>query len=133
MKGLDWRVAMNKVILLGRLTRSPETRYTQNEMCVCRFTLAVNRRFKKEGQPDADFVSIVAFGKTGEFCKKYFSKGQQITVTGRIHTDNYEKDGNKVYTMDVVAEEVGFAEGKKDKDSPDGFAGTVDNADTPWE
>ena len=82
---------MNKVMLLGRLTRDPEVRYTQaNNTLVCQFTLAVNRRFKQEGQPDADFINIVAWNKTGEFCSKYFAKGQQVAVCGRIQTRNYD-------------------------------------------
>ncbi len=106
---------MNKVMLLGRLTRDPEVRYTQaNNTLVCQFTLAVNRRFKSEGQPDADFINIVAWGKTGEFCSKYFTKGQQVAVCGRIQTRNYDdKDGKKVYVTEVIAEEVDFADSKK--------------------
>ena len=82
---------MNKVILMGRLTRDPEVRYTTtNNTLVCTFSLAVNRRFKQEGQPDADFFNIVAWSKTGEFCSKYFKKGQQVAVEGRLQTRNYD-------------------------------------------
>ena len=90
---------MNKVILMGRLTRDPEVRYTtNNNTLVCTFSLAVNRRFKQEGQPDADFINIVAWAKTGEFCSKYFTKGQQVVVCGRLQTRSYDdKDGKKVY------------------------------------
>ncbi len=98
---------MNKVILIGRLTRDPEVKYTTNNTLVCSFSLAVGRNFKKEGQPDADFINIVAWGKTGEFCSKYFNKGQQVAVVGRIQTRNYDdKEGKKVYVTEVIAEEV---------------------------
>ena len=108
---------MNKVILLGRLTRDPEVRYTQgNNTAVCSFSLAVNRRFKQEGQPDADFINIVAWAKTAEFVGKYFTKGQQVGVIGRIQTRNYDdKDGKKVFITEVVAEEVYFADSKKEQ------------------
>ena len=107
---------MNKVLLMGRLTRDPEVRYTaNNNTLVCSFSLAVGRNFKKEGQPDADFINIVAWGKTGEFCSKYFIKGQQVAVVGRLQTRNYDdKEGKKVYVTEVVAEEVHFADSKKD-------------------
>lgn len=107
---------MNKAELLGRLTRDPEIRYTQgnNQTCVARFTLAVDRRFKQQGGPDADFISCIAFGKTGEFFEKYIKQGTKIALVGRIQTGSYEKqDGTKVYTTDVVVEEVEFAESKK--------------------
>ena len=108
---------MNKVILMGRLTRDPETRYTQgNNTAVCSFSLAVNRRFKQEGQPDADFINVVAWAKTAEFVSKYFAKGQQVAVIGRIQTRNYDdKDGKKVFVTEVVAEEVYFADSKKEQ------------------
>ena len=108
---------MNKVILMGRLTRDPETRYTQgNNTAVCSFSLAVNRRFKQEGQPDADFINIVAWAKTAEFVGKYFAKGQQVAVCGRLTTRNYDdKDGKKVFVTEVVAEEVYFADSKKEQ------------------
>ncbi len=107
---------MNKVILMGRLTRDPEMRFTQgNNTAVCSFSLAVNRRYKQEGQPDADFINIVAWGKTAEFCGKYFTKGQQVGVIGRIQTRNYDdKEGKKVYVTEVIAEETYFADSKKD-------------------
>ena len=101
---------------MGRLTRDPETRYTQgNNTAVCSFSLAVNRRFKQEGQPDADFINVVAWAKTAEFVSKYFNKGQQVGVIGRIQTRNYDdKDGKKVYVTEVIAEEVYFADSKKE-------------------
>ena len=108
---------MNKVILMGRLTRDPETRYTQgNNTAVCSFSLAVNRRYKQEGQPDADFINVTAWAKTAEFVSKYFTKGQQVGVIGRMQTRNYDdKDGKKVYVTEVVAEEVYFADSKKEQ------------------
>lgn len=105
---------MNKVILMGRLTRDPDVKYTQQQMCAARFTLAVDRRFKKDGeQLTADFISCVAFGKTGEFIERYCHQGTKLVVEGRIQTGSYtNRDGNKVYTTDVVAESVEFAESK---------------------
>lgn len=111
---------MNKVILMGRLTRDPETRYTQQNssqesMCVARYTLAVDRRGKKEGQQSADFIPCVAFGRAGEFAEKYFRQGMKVTISGRIRTGSYtNKEGHKVYTTDVVIEEQEFAESKGD-------------------
>ena len=108
---------MNKVILMGRLTRDPDIRYTQSNepMCIARYTIAVDRRGKvAEGQPSADFISCVAFGKNGEFAEKYLHQGTKIVVTGRIQTGSYtNKEGQKVYTTDVVVEESEFAESKK--------------------
>lgn len=104
---------MNNVSLVGRLTRDPEVRYTDGGLSIAKFSIAVDRRFKKEGQPDADFPNITAFGKTAEFIEKYFRKGQRIGLTGRIQTGSYAKeDGTKVYTTDVVAENVEFVESK---------------------
>lgn len=109
---------MNKVVLLGRLTKDPEVRTTQNNTMVCSFSLAVNRRFKQEGQPDADFINCVSFSKTAEFIAKYFTKSQQVAVVGRIQTRNYDNsEGKKVYVTEVVAEEVHFAESKKDNNA----------------
>lgn len=113
---------MNKAILMGRLTRDPDVRYTTtNNTMVVQFALAVNRRFAKEGEErQADFINIVAWDKTAEFCSKYFKKGQQVGIIGRIQTRNYDdKDGKKVYVTEVVAEEVYFADTKKE-DSPFG-------------
>ncbi|SHN62343.1 single-strand DNA-binding protein [Butyrivibrio hungatei DSM 14810] len=109
---------MNKVILCGRLTRDPEVRYSQgeNSMAIARYTLAVDRRVNRSNQQDgqtADFIGIVAFGKSGEFAEKYLKKGTKVIVTGRIQTGSYtNKDGVKVYTTDVVAEDQEFAESK---------------------
>lgn len=110
---------MNKVILMGRLTRDPEVRYSQgdNASAVARFSLAVDRRFKKDGEQTADFINCVAFGKTGEFIEKYGRKGTKFVVEGRIQTGSYtNKDGQKVYTTDVVVEQVEFAESKSSAD-----------------
>lgn len=106
----------NKVFLLGRLTKDPDIKYTQtNNTLVASFGLAVNRRFAKEGQQTVDFINIVAWSKTGEFVQKYFRKGQQVAVVGRIQTRNWEDDqGQKHYVTEVVAEEVFFADSKKE-------------------
>ena len=110
---------MNKVIESGRLTKDAEIAYTQgNNMAVARFTLAVDRKFKQEGQPTADFINCIAFGKLGEFAEKYLHKGTKIAVTGRIQTGSYKnKDGNTVYTTDVVVEEQEFCESKSQSNS----------------
>ena len=122
---------MNKVILMGRLTRDPEVRYTStNNTLVASFPLAVNRRFAKQGEErQADFINITAWDKTGEFCSKYFKKGQQVAVIGRIQTRNYDdKDGKKVYVTEVVAEEAYFADSKREGDMGAGaFENTFGN------
>ena len=108
---------MNKTILLGRLTKEPETRYTQTSNTqVTSFTLAVNRRFVKAGEErQADFINIVAWGKTAEFVSKYFKKGQQVAVVGRLQTRTYDDaNGQKRYVTEVVVEETYFAEGRRD-------------------
>lgn len=106
---------MNRVILIGRLTKDPEVRYTQGDkpMAIARYTLAVDRRIKKDGQDNADFIPCVAFGKSAEFVEKYVKKGTKLAVVGRIQTGSYtNKDGQKVYTTDVMIEEQEFAESK---------------------
>lgn len=111
---------MNKVILMGRLTRDPDIRYTQGEssMAVARFTLAVDRRFKRDGEQSADFISCVAFGKGAEFIEKYFRQGLRVTVSGRIQTGSYtNREGQKVYTTDVVLEEQEFAESRREQEA----------------
>ena len=127
---------MNKVVLMGRLTRDPEMRFTQgNNTAVCSFSLAVNRRFKQEGQPDADFINVVAWAKTAEFCGKYFAKGQQVGVIGRIQTRNYDdKEGKKVFVTEVVAEEVYFADSKKEPNvtTSAGFMAVADPEGLPF-
>ena len=118
---------MNKVVLMGRLTRDPETRYTQtNNTLVASFTLAVNRRFSRQGEErQADFIPVVAWSKTGEFCSKYFKKGQQVGVVGRIQTRNWDDDqGQKHYVTEVVAEEAYFADSKRDGESSSSFENT---------
>ena len=106
---------MNKVILMGRLTRDPEVRYSQGatSTAIARYTLAVDRRFKKEGETTADFISCVAFGKSGEFSERYLKQGTKIVISGRIQTGSYtNREGQKVYTTEVVVEEQEFAESK---------------------
>ena len=132
---------MNKVILIGRLCDNPEVRYSSGEShtCIARYRLAVNRRFKREGEQEADFISCVAFGKNGEFVEKYLAKGMRIAVIGRIQTGSYEKDGTRHYTTDIVVEEHEFCESKGSGSgssgaaapSPDepGFMNTPDGID----
>jgi len=113
---------MNNVVLMGRLTRDPDIRYSnqgEQQMAIARFSLAVDRRFKRDGSDQsADFISCVAFGKTAEFVEKYVNKGTKLVLSGRIQTGSYtNKDGQKVYTTDVVAENVEFAESKQVADS----------------
>lgn len=126
---------MNKCIIMGRLTKDPDVRYTQGEtpMAIARYTLAVDRRVAKKDEQTADFISVVAFGKAGEFAEKYLRKGTKVVVTGRIQTGSYtNKDGQKVYTTDVVAEDQEFAESKKAESgnaapSADGNGGGTDD------
>ncbi len=106
---------MNKVILMGRLTRDPEVRYSQgaSQTAVARFSIAVERRFKRDGEPDADFFNCTAFGKNAEFIERYLHKGTKIVLSGRIQNDNYtNKDGQMVYSVRVMVDEVEFAESK---------------------
>lgn len=131
---------MNKTILIGRLTKDPEVRYSNGangSTAVARYTLAVDRKFKQEGQPTADFINCVAFGKLGEFAEKYLRQGIKIAVIGRIQTGSYtNKDGQKVYTTDVAVEEQEFCESKSSNQSQgndrlqassDGFMSIPDN------
>ena len=111
---------MNKVVLVGRLTRDPEVRYSQgnNATAVARYTVAVDRRFKRDGEPTADFIPCVVFGRSAEFAEKYFRQGLKIIVSGRIQTGSYtNRDGQKVYTTEVVVEEQEFAESKAASDN----------------
>ena len=111
---------MNKVVLVGRLTRDPEVRYSQgdNATAVARYTLAVDRRFRRDGEPTADFIPCVIFGRSAEFAEKYFRQGLKIIVSGRIQTGSYtNRDGQKVYTTEVVVEEQEFAESKAASDN----------------
>ena len=124
---------MNKVILMGRLTKDPEVRYTQNtNTLVANFSLAVNRRFVKEGEErQADFINIIAFTKLGEFCSKYFRKGQQVAIVGRLQTRSWEDEqGQKHFVTEVIAEEAYFADSKRESnDSFDPLS--VNNSDIP--
>ena len=111
---------MNKVILMGRLTRSPEVRYSQSSepVAVARYTLAVNRRFKRKDEPEADFIPCVALGKSGEFAEKYFRKGQLVGVIWRLQVRSWEdKEGKKHWTTEVIVEEPYFAESKKNSNA----------------
>lgn len=126
---------MNRVVLMGRLTKDPEIRYTQgaDPMCVARYTLAVDRRgTKKEGNKQtADFISCVAFGKAGEFAEKYLHKGTKICVSGRIQTGSYTRqDGQKAYTTDVVVDGQEFAEGKTANDTSQNYSTPVQHDGT---
>ncbi|WP_289200976.1 single-stranded DNA-binding protein [Phocaeicola sartorii] len=106
---------MNKVILMGRLTRDPEVRYSQgaSQTSVARFSVAVDRRFKRDGEPDADFFNCTAFGKQAEFIEKYLHKGTKIVLCGRVQNDNYtNKDGQMVYSVRIMVDEIEFAESK---------------------
>lgn len=131
---------MNKVILCGRLTKDPEVRYSQGEnaTAVARYTLAVDRQFKRDGDQSADFINCIAFGKRGEFAEKYLRKGTKIAVVGRIQTGSYtNKDGQKVYTTDVIVDEHEFVESKASQQnggdsapvSSDGFMSIPDGVD----
>ena len=126
---------MNKVILMGRLTRDPEVRYAQGEnaMAIARFSLAVDRRRQNnsDGQT-ADFINIVAFGRLGEFAEKYLHKGTKVALTGRIQTGSYtNKDGVKVYTTDIIAEDIEFAESKNSSGGDGGYTGGGNSRPAP--
>lgn len=106
---------MNKIILMGRLVRDPETRYSQGESSTAysRFSIAVNRRFKRQGEPEADFFNCTAFGKQAEFVEKYLRQGTKVVISGNVQNDNYtNKNGEKVYSVRIIAEEIEFAESK---------------------
>lgn len=124
---------MNKVVLMGRLTRNPEIRYSQTGTCVARYSLAVDRKYKKEGEPSADFFNCVAFGKAGEFAEKYLHKGSKMVISGRLQTGSYtNREGQKIYTTDIIVEEQDFAESKAQEKTPpkkkdDGFMKIPDN------
>lgn len=108
---------MNKVILMGRLVKDPEVRYSQSEtpVAVARYTLAVDRRYKRDGEPTADFIPCVAFGKNGEFVEKFFKKGQLVSVVGSIQVRSWDdKDGTKRWSTEVITDEHYFAESKKE-------------------
>ena len=131
---------MNVVAITGRMTKDPEVRYSQSGTAFASFTLAVDRRFKRDGEPSADFPNCTAFGKTAEFLEKYFTKGMKAEVVGRIQTRSYEGRNGKVYVTEIVAEQVNFAESKGDSapksnyakpqsDQADGFMDIPDGID----
>ena len=132
---------MNKVILVGRLTRDPEVRYSQGDhaTAVARYTVAVDRRFKRDGEPTADIIPCVVFGRSAEFAEKYFRQGMRVSISGRIQTGSYtNKDGVKVYTTEVIVEEQEFAESRAESDASkanqradvgDGFSNIPDGID----
>ena len=125
---------MNKVVLMGRLTRDPEVRYSQgdNPLAIARFTLAVDRRFKRDGEQTADFINCVVFGRSAEFTEKYFHQGTKVVVSGRIQTGSYtNRDGVKVYTTEVVVEEQEFAESKAASESNGGYRAPAAAAPAP--
>ena len=137
---------MNKIILMSRLTRDPEVRYSQgqNSTAIASFSVAVNRKFKREGEPEADFFNCTAFGKQAEFVEKYLKQGTKILLSGRLQNNNYtNKEGQKVYGVQVMVEEIEFAESKAVSASsgtqtstpsfnPDGFMNIPDDADLPF-
>ena len=113
---------MNKVIMMGRLTRDPEVRYGgATNGAIAKFSLAVDRRFKREGQPEADFFNCTAFGKTGEFVEKYLRKGTKVVIDGEIQNNNYEKDGVKHYSDQIIINTIEFAESKKAAEESGGY------------
>lgn len=125
---------MNKVILMGRLTRDPEVRYSQGEnpLAIARYTLAVDRRFKRDQEATADFIQCVAFGKSAEHAERYYRQGLKVAVTGRIQTGSYtNRDGVKVYTTEVVVEEQEFAESKAVSDANAANAGSYHSDPSP--
>ena len=134
---------MNKIILMGRLTRDPEVRYSQgaSQTTVARFSIAVDRRFKREGEPDADFFNCTSFGKQAEFVERYLHKGTKVVLCGRVQNDNYtNKDGQMVYSVRIMVDEIEFAESKSASGGNDGgynngfgggFGGGNSNVSTP--
>ena len=130
---------MNKVILMGNLTRDPEMRYSQgeNSLAIARFSLAINRRFSRQGETDVDFFNCTAFGKTAEFVEKYFRQGSRMLLSGRVQNDNYtNKNGEKVYSVQIIAEDIEFAERKSVADANSSYGGNAgggdsDNSSTP--
>lgn len=126
---------MNKVILVGRLARDPEVRYSQGEKqtAVGRYTLVVERRYKRDGEREADFIPCVTFGKSAEFAERYFHKGLRVSVSGRIQTGSYKnKEGAKVHTTDVFVEEQEFAESKGERQGAGGNASAGADGELPW-
>ncbi len=121
---------MNKVILMGNLTRDPEIRYTQSEnsLAIARFSIAVNRRFARQGETDVDFFNCTAFGRQAEFVEKYFKQGSRMLLSGRVQNDNYtNKNGERVYSVQIIAEEIEFAERKSTADANAAAAASQNN------
>ena len=130
---------MNKAILMGRLTRDPEVRYSQNNLTITNFTLAIDRRFTRQGEEkQADFIPVVAFGKTAEFCEKYYKKGQMVLIVGRIQTRTWDdNEGRRRYVTEIVCEEAHFADSKRQEGGarPDDFGympQMPDSGDSPY-
>lgn len=124
---------MNKVIIIGRLVKDPETRYTQNNHCCATFSVAVDRKYKQDGQATADFPRVIAWGKTAEFIEKYFHKGMKIAIDGRIQTGSYENnEGKTVYTTDVIAESVEFVERKTSSNENSANQSSSSATDEGW-
>ena len=121
---------MNKVILMGNLTRDPEIRYTQSEnsLAIARFSIAVNRRFARQGETDVDFFNCTAFGRQAEFVEKHFKQGSRMLLSGRVQNDNYtNKNGERVYSVQIIAEEIEFAERKSTADANAAAAASQNN------
>ena len=125
---------MNKICLIGRLTANPELRYNSSNIEYTRFTLAVNRNFKKEdGERGADFISVVAWRKSAELICQYFKKGSQIGITGRLQTGSYEKEnGDKIYTTDVIVEDITFLDKKQDNRPEPEYTGQIEQEEDPF-
>lgn len=125
---------MNKVIMMGRLTRDPEVRYSQgaSQTAIARFSLAVDRRWKREGEPDADFFNCTVFGRQADFVEKYLRQGTKVVITGRVQNDNYtNKEGQKVYSVQIIVEEIEFAESKNAAGNVGGSAYQADSRPSP--
>lgn len=121
---------MNKVILMGRLTKDPEVKYTQQNVAVARYSLAVNKKFKRQGEPEADFINCITFGKSAEFAQKYLNKGKQIAIIGRIQVRSWENEnGQKQWSTEVIAEEQYFADSKAKKTEENGFHAVEESDD----
>jgi len=125
---------MNKVIMMGRLTRDPEVRYSQgaSQTAIARFSLAVDRRWKREGEPDADFFNCTVFGRQADFVEKYLKQGIKVVITGRVQNDNYtNKEGQKVYSVQIIVEEIEFAESKNAAGNAGGSVYQADSRPSP--
>lgn len=126
---------MNKVIECGRLTKDPDVRMTTGDKptAIAKFSLAVNRKVKREGQPEADFFNCVAFGKQAEFIEKYMKKGSKVLISGRLENDNYKnKEGQMVYSIQISIEEIEFAESKNTESIDSGFMSVPDEGELPF-